>query len=376
MNKKVTLEICCWTMFFGLLAMLSQPCFANDEAELDPIAFSISANKTQVKLGEEFEIRVIASKRNNFDTRLGYSNLDTDFKLKVVFPKGFEQTGGTYSDFVGEALQGQKKSAVYTIKGRFTEKVSSTTFVLLRGSRQSVELGRYLYRGQVNVEIADNFSTANKSFSQESINCSGYTFSDGQIIGATSVNIIIQINSGCAVAYWQGGVAAGQRANKDWISQLSGKTIPDNILLSCVKWEGDVLNCSNCTTPSAPSIAKTAGTTVCSSTNQQVTLTASGCTGTVTWFRDGVQVASGTTYSTSTPSNYTAKCTVGSCVSTPSSSITVLQTSGCGVTTSLSPTLSIWKAGVSGVRTKISDLSQGQQIQKSGKQSPVSIFQG
>ncbi|CAG5003317.1 hypothetical protein DYBT9275_03126 [Dyadobacter sp. CECT 9275] len=158
------------------------------------------------------------------------------------------------------------------------------------------------------------------------VTCSGYTFSEGQVLGTTSTNAVIRIVSGCPVAYWAG---TENRVNRDWIGLLTGKSIPDNILSSCVKWDGDALNCVSCTTPSAPSISKTSGTTVCSVTNQQVTLTATGCSGTVTWYKDGTQVGTGATYTTSIAGSYTATCTVGSCVSTASSAITVTQTSGC-----------------------------------------------
>jgi len=93
-----------------------------------------------------------------------------------------------------------------------------------------------------------------------------------------------------------------------------------------------------CTTPVAPSIAVTQGTTVCATTNQQVTLTASGCNGSITWFKDNVQVATGqATYTTSTPGSYTALCANGTCLSVKSAAIIVAQTTGCGSSSDVTP---------------------------------------
>lgn len=89
------------------------------------------------------------------------------------------------------------------------------------------------------------------------------------------------------------------------------------------------LSLSCATTCIKPDIIKTAGATVCASTNQPVTLMASGCSGTVTWFRDGVQVSTGATLTTLIAGSYTAKCSSGSCTSAASNALVVTQTAGC-----------------------------------------------
>ncbi len=101
-------------------------------------------------------------------------------------------------------------------------------------------------------------------------------------------------------------------------TELASKTVTFNIV--------------SCTPPSAPSISITQGTTACASTpNNSVTLTATGCGGTVTWFRNGNQVATGsTTHTTNIPGAYTATCTSGGCTSGVSGTVNVVQTSGCG----------------------------------------------
>ncbi|KAA0990491.1 carbohydrate-binding protein [Dyadobacter aurulentus] len=156
--------------------------------------------------------------------------------------------------------------------------------------------------------------------------CSGYTFAEGQVIGSSPSNqVVVHLESGCAVAYWKNG----NRTHGDWLPLLSGKTIPDQILKSCVKWEGEALNCTNCSSPPVPTVSKTSGNTVCPATNQSVTLTASNFSGTITWFRNEVQVGSGTTYLTSQPGSYYATVTLNGCVSGKSALVNVSQTGGC-----------------------------------------------
>jgi hypothetical protein len=89
------------------------------------------------------------------------------------------------------------------------------------------------------------------------------------------------------------------------------------------------LSLSCATTCIKPDIIKTVGTTVCQSSNETVTLMASGCSGNVTWFLNGVQVGTGGTYTTNLAGTYTAKCSSGSCSSVASAGLVVTQTSTC-----------------------------------------------
>ena len=93
----------------------------------------------------------------------------------------------------------------------------------------------------------------------------------------------------------------------------------------------NLTGCGNnpCSVPTL-SINQPSSSEVCST--QPVTLTlGQSCSETVKWLKDGVEVASGinTTYSTNLPGTYTATCTVGTCTSTPQTSVTLTQKSGC-----------------------------------------------
>ncbi|MCF0075664.1 hypothetical protein LZD49_34650, partial [Dyadobacter sp. CY261] len=104
------------------------------------------------------------------------------------------------------------------------------------------------------------------------------------------------------------------------------------------KWEGSSvgnsnvagLNLTSCGGLNPPLVQKTSGTTACVASNQKVVLTASNCSGSITWFRGTTQVGTGVTLETNVPGNYTAKCTVGSQTS-ESAVFNVGETSGCGV---------------------------------------------
>jgi hypothetical protein len=149
------------------------------------------------------------------------------------------------------------------------------------------------------------------------VTCSGNTFSEGQVIGSTSINAVIRIISGCPVVYWAG---SDNRVNRDWLVLLNGKKLADNILASCVKWDGDALDCSaGCTAPPAP-VLSTSSSNI--TRGQSVNLSASGCSGSVTW-SDG-QSGNHTVSPTQT-TTYTATCNLNGCTSTAAITITVAQ---------------------------------------------------
>jgi hypothetical protein len=71
-----------------------------------------------------------------------------------------------------------------------------------------------------------------------SFTCSGVTFTEGQAIRTVGSSIaVVRFISGCPLVYWEGG-SAGVRTNYNWLALLSGKTISDAILTSCLKWDG------------------------------------------------------------------------------------------------------------------------------------------
>jgi hypothetical protein len=358
------------------------PSSINEEADLDPVTFKITSSKDLVAVDEEFEIKVVATKRPAWDLRLGQTILDSDFRLKVIFPDGFQETGGNYSDYVYNSLTFQKSQVEYLIKGKFLTRPSSASFIILRGTQQSVELGRYLYRGSITLNVKDKpsdlqFRTAtvtdyNQCLEAESMgsatggvtsdpNASNgqtrglenqynhyvdyvlsgvpsagpyqvtlrYYSSAAPIVGVTvnggSTQTINLANSGSwNIAYTDRtfNVNLGLGSNTIRISGAGGGSCRQDQI--CVSG-----GASSCTTPATPTIAKTSGITVCPATNQNVTLTSSGACGVIRWYRGATEVGTGTTYTVTQSGNYTATATVDLCTSTASSPIVVAQSPGC-----------------------------------------------
>jgi hypothetical protein len=84
---------------------------------------------------------------------------------------------------------------------------------------------------------------------------------------------------------------------------------------------------TTCTPPSAPTIAVTSqDTSTCSNGSKTVSITASGCSGSLTWSNGGT----GSSINVTAPGTYTASCTVGGCTSSASNAKTIINGSCSG----------------------------------------------
>jgi hypothetical protein len=170
-----------------------------------------------------------------------------------------------------------------------------------------------------------------------SVSCSGVTFTDGQVIGsAGSSRAVVRIISGCPMLYWEGGEVVGGRTNYDWLTLLSGKTISDAILTSCLKWDGQ-----SCGTTSCDFNVSAGASNSNPAAGQPLKLTY-GCSGsncggvTYSWSGNGISGSSSPLDITTPPSagTYTYTVTATGCTTkTASVSITV-GSAGNGVTCS------------------------------------------
>ena len=75
------------------------------------------------------------------------------FRLKLLLPEGFIQTGGDYIDYIGTELSAANPTITYTLRGYFTRKVSQVQFRLLRGSAQANETSLFIEKAQVWVQL-------------------------------------------------------------------------------------------------------------------------------------------------------------------------------------------------------------------------------
>lgn len=104
---------------------------------LDPVKFSIETTGNQVELNEEIEIVVKAQLLPVNESIMFIFKESYAFRVKVVLPEGFVQTGGNYTDFIGTTLTFKNPSVSYVLKGKFTSQVQSGKFLLLRGSEKA-----------------------------------------------------------------------------------------------------------------------------------------------------------------------------------------------------------------------------------------------
>lgn len=126
-----------------------------NEADLDPVLFSMSADKSVVRVGEEFSIDIQCTLRDFSGLRLFPVSLDGEFVLKVVFPEGFVQTAGNYYHTVSAKLLRPGDRVVYRLTGKFMSRPPSGKFMLLRGTKHSAKIDRFLYRGELVMAVAD-----------------------------------------------------------------------------------------------------------------------------------------------------------------------------------------------------------------------------
>ncbi|TLV00777.1 right-handed parallel beta-helix repeat-containing protein [Dyadobacter luticola] len=127
---------------------------------IDPIKFSVSTTATQVGLNEEFEIIIRASYMYIPANTVFVFEGANAFRLKLILPQGFEQTGGTFTDFVGDELSSTKPYASYTLKGKFTQNSGDGVFQLLRSHRKADNQSTYIEVSRLSFKPDDNIAAA------------------------------------------------------------------------------------------------------------------------------------------------------------------------------------------------------------------------
>ncbi|WP_019945897.1 galactose-binding domain-containing protein [Dyadobacter beijingensis] len=157
-----------WLLFLNAGHLSAGGFVDGNEADIDPVLFSMAADRPVVTVDEEFSIDIQCTLRDLSALRMFPVSLDGEFVLKVVFPDGFVQTAGNYYPMVSARLLRPGEKVTYRLTGKFISRPPSGKFTLLRGTRHSLEMGRFLYRGELVVPIAENAarSGATNAFSQ------------------------------------------------------------------------------------------------------------------------------------------------------------------------------------------------------------------
>lgn len=143
-------------VFFFRTAVIS----AAEAPKIDPIRFEIKTEAGQVTVDEEFEITISAQLMNiPANTAYIFENSNS-FRLKVVFPDGFRQTGGTYSDFVGAELTSSQRSVSFSVKGKFVTSAPKGVFQLLRSHKNATNQSNFVAVGQLSFDIDEGDNSA------------------------------------------------------------------------------------------------------------------------------------------------------------------------------------------------------------------------
>lgn len=144
MNKKSTLK---WGLL--LVVLLMRIAVFSVNAQVDPIKFNLTTTATTVALNEEIELKITARYVSVSPNQAYIFQGANTFKVKMVFPDGFKQTGGTYHDYAGGELSASKPALSYTVRGKFTEAVDSGSFLLLRGNANANSQSDFIMVGKV-----------------------------------------------------------------------------------------------------------------------------------------------------------------------------------------------------------------------------------
>ena len=100
------------------------------------------------------------------------------FRLKVLLPNGFVQTGGDYSDYAGTTLSPEKPTQSYIIKGHFTDFTGESQFRLLRGPQNADATSLFVEKARLPITVTTPVAYAKAgrsgalSFQIVSYNCS------------------------------------------------------------------------------------------------------------------------------------------------------------------------------------------------------------
>ena len=104
----------------------------------DPIQFTLRSNKRSVRMGEPLDLTITAQLLNISPNLMFFGPGSNSYRLKVLLPSGFEQTGGDVVDYAGASLSHPAQSTqTYHITGHFTSASAGTCFRLLRSHGQA-----------------------------------------------------------------------------------------------------------------------------------------------------------------------------------------------------------------------------------------------
>ncbi|ACT95792.1 right-handed parallel beta-helix repeat-containing protein [Dyadobacter fermentans] len=117
---------------------------AGTAPKIDPIRFELKTDASQVSVNEEFEITITAQLMNIPANTVYVFENSNSFRLKLIAPQGFQQTGGTFSDLIGAELTSSNRTVTYTVRGKFTTSGPEGSFALLRGHKSATNQSNFV----------------------------------------------------------------------------------------------------------------------------------------------------------------------------------------------------------------------------------------
>ncbi len=123
------------------------------QADSDPIRFTIQTNQQSVRLGEPVELVITAELLNIAPSLLFTLPGANAYRLKLLLPPGFEQTGGDFVDYVGDQLSyPSRMSATYRVTGYFSSVKAGTQFQLLRSHSQADAQSLFVEKSSITLQ--------------------------------------------------------------------------------------------------------------------------------------------------------------------------------------------------------------------------------
>lgn len=138
---------------FALLIEAPNISQATKAPKIDPVKFEINTDANQVGVNEEFEITISAQLLNIPANTVYIFENSNSFRLKLITPEGFQQTGGTFFDFVGAELTSSKRVVSYTVRGSFVSSTPKGSFQLLRSHKNATNQSNFIEVGHLSFDV-------------------------------------------------------------------------------------------------------------------------------------------------------------------------------------------------------------------------------
>ncbi len=182
----------------------------------DPIRFRIRSEAKAAETGKPIKLIITAFLTDLHPNYVNFYEHWTGYTLKLLIPKGFVVTGGTYSDYVtGKFSLSGNREANYTMEGYFENVPENPCFELLRGwadagDQSNFILANTLCLEAVSPQIDSTHSNARIAACNFTVATADASLACGQ---AGSVTLTAYVNTADTNAYtyvWNGPGIANQ----------------------------------------------------------------------------------------------------------------------------------------------------------------------